>query len=343
MDQELHMPTVACRNQSLWQIGSRFPTRMPWRVAAIAMVTWLAVAAADATAGMYYLDTFESPPYTVGPLPPSALDGGYYTTATSGIIGINGWQAGGYTSDPTAGPYMPHAYGQNAYVVANPNTSGSPASGVANTSANAVALVGNSSGGAVHPSEVRVQPSGYSPTFPTIGLKFDMLFPSAAVGDSASVAVVGFLGLNWTFGNYGYYPNVGGFPITPSLSFDGSVNGGNFDPFDSKMLVVQAVTPDVWHRIEVTFDTAAKTALYTVDNSVVATYDVSAYLNTNYSQFNVWMDGDTNSQTASILMDNVTIVPEPTQMVLVAGVGAALGVWTLRKGRPGRRHSRAAI
>jgi hypothetical protein len=317
---------------------------MPWRVAAIAMVTWLAVAAADATAGMFYVDTFESPPYTVGPLPPSALVDGVYTTATSGIIGINGWQAGGYTSDPTAGLTMPDPYGQNAYVVANPNTSGSPASGVANTSANAVALVGNSSSGAVHPSEVRVQPSGFSPTFPTIGLKFDMLFPQAAVGSDASVAIVSFLGLNWTFGNYGFYPNVGNLPgINPSLSFDGSTNGGYCDYTDPKTLVVQGVSPDVWHRIEVTFDTTAKTALYTVDNSVVGTYDVSAYLNTNYSQFNVWMDGEGSSSTASILLDNVAVVPEPTQMVLVAGVGAALGVWTLRRGRPGRRHSRVAI
>ena len=319
----------------MWQLGSRFPTRMPWRVAAIAMVTWLAVAAADATAGMFYVDTFESPPYTVGPLPPSALVDGYYTTATSGIIGINGWKAGGYSSNPSE---TPDPYGQNAYVVANPNTSGSPASGVANTSANAVALVGNSSGGIVHPSEVALTtPSGYSPTFPTISVSFDMLFPSAAVGSDASEAIVGFLGLNWSFGNYGFY---GPGTLQPRTTFAGSDSGGFWD---NSYIANQYVDPDVWHRIEATVDTAAKTAVYKIDSVVKGTYDVSAYLNTNYSQFNVWMEGNGDNQNAVILLDNVTIVPEPSQMVLVAGVGAALGAWTLRRGRPGRRHSRVAI
>jgi hypothetical protein len=59
---------------------------------------------------------------------------------------------------------------------------------------------------------------------------------------------------------------------------------------------------------------------------------------------NGWMASNNSAQnTNGSYFDNITysVVPEPTQMVFVAGVGAALGAWRLRKLRQNGRGSEA--
>jgi hypothetical protein len=46
--------------------------------------------------------------------------------------------------------------------------------------------------------------------------------------------------------------------------------------------------------------------------------------------------------SASVTFTEIALVPEPTHMVFVAGIGAALGAWRMRKLRRNRAASEAS-
>jgi hypothetical protein len=71
---------------------------------------------------------------------------------------------------------------------------------------------------------------------------------------------------------------------------------------------------------------------------------------TQVTQLNYGWERSANSSAASapafatsVSLDSITIVPEPTHMVSVAGIGAALGAWRLRKLRRSRTAAGDAI
>jgi len=278
------------------------------------------LAASQAQAGVIFSDGFEtSAGYTQGSMP-----------SYVGLTGSGNFlaaQPNGVTQNVSGGWYA--NFGNDGYVIANPSTTATPTSGVANTSANVAALVGDSSGGLVVSStiaqnlgtlntsgDLTVTQMAYYPTTGAAGTGISTN-RELLIGDYSAG---GFPEL--VFGEGGYWNNGSG-----SLVWELGQNSGIESP---------ALTTNAWHSATEVFhfnqsDLTDSTIDFSVDGVTVENgipFDATALLGSGFVYAAYTDDYPTQSNAGAILLDNVVVtgaIPEPASLSLLAiGAGSLL-------------------